>query len=134
MDTFRVTAGYVTVETELPGGSRANIDVPKGEFLPADVPQAQIDWELQLNTIERIRPAAPERVAAPEVPKPVEPVEANSDELPPGLSVSATLTWVNGSESRALIALLAEQASASPRATLLDRLAKIIDAGAKPAE
>lgn len=130
MRSYIVTAGYVTVETAVSGG-RALVDVAQGKILPDDVPQEQVDHELRLGTIEPVEAepphAPPSGQAAPEqTPDP--------NALPPGMSVSATLTWVGGNEERALAALLAEQASASPRATLLDRLTKVIDAGAKQPE
>lgn len=125
MARYVVTAGYVTVETALPSGGRAAIDVPRGQLLPADVPQAQIDWELRLRTIEPVAEpkAKPTAIAAEE---PAAPLAV--DEMPSGMSVSATLTWVSGNPARAWLALTAEQASASPRATLIDRLGKLLPA------
>lgn len=45
-----VTAGYVTVETAVPGG-RANVDIPRGEVLPDDVPDEQRDTLLRRGDI-----------------------------------------------------------------------------------
>ncbi|HEY9475629.1 MAG TPA: histone-like nucleoid-structuring protein Lsr2 [Mycobacteriales bacterium] len=38
---YKVAAGYVTVETAVPGG-RAYVDIPRGELLPGDVPDDQV--------------------------------------------------------------------------------------------
>lgn len=119
MTAYVVTAGYVTVETERPGGGRAAVDIPRGQTLPADVPQAQIEWELKLRTIEPIGEAkTPDEPPAPLV----------VDEMPSGMSVAGTLTWVGGNPARARLALTAERAAASPRATLIDRLGKLLPA------
>ncbi len=124
MTAYVVTAGYVTVETERPGGGRAAIDVPRGQILPADVSQEQITWELRLGTIEPVsKPKA--KIPAPAAePEP----ETDPDPLPPGMSVSATQAWVGGDPVRAAKALAAEKASTSPRATLIDRLGKLLPA------
>lgn len=129
MGSYVVTAGYVTVETELPGGGRANVDVQRGKVLPADVPQAQVETELRLGTIEEIRataPATPEPEVAdgpPPLPAPV---------VPPGMSVSATEEWVKeGGEQaveRAKSALEVELAAVDPRKTLVARLEAVIAA------
>lgn len=113
MSRYVVTAGYVTVETERPGGGRAAVDIPRGQTLPTDVPQEQIEWELRLRTIEP--------VSEPNPPAAVE-------EMPSGMSVATTLTWVGGNPARAWLALTAEQAADSPRATLIDRLGKLLPA------
>jgi len=52
MPTYRVVAGYVTVETAVPGG-RAEIDIPRGALLPADVPAEQRERLLRLGAIEQ---------------------------------------------------------------------------------
>jgi hypothetical protein len=124
MAAYVVTAGYVTVETERSGGGRAAIDVPRGQLLPADVPQEQIDWELRLRTIE---PVADVKTATPLAPA-TEVQPEDPDPLPPGMSVAATQAWVGGNPDRAAKALAAEKASASPRATLIDRLGKLLPA------
>lgn len=51
MDTYRVTAGYVTVETAVEGG-RAQVDIPRGALLPEDVPQEQVTALLGLGHIK----------------------------------------------------------------------------------
>lgn len=48
-----VAAGYVTVETAVPGG-RAQIDIPRGAALPDDVPAEQV---AQLAALGHIGPA-----------------------------------------------------------------------------
>jgi len=68
MASYRVTAGYVTVETAVPGG-RAQIDIPRGADLPGDVPAEQVDHLLRTGAIEAVEPA-PEPVAAPPVGPP----------------------------------------------------------------
>lgn len=50
MDTYRVTAGYVTVETAVEGG-RAQVDIPRGALLPEDVPQERVTALLGLGHI-----------------------------------------------------------------------------------
>src|SRR5699024_10203096 len=47
----RVTAGYVTVETAVPGG-RAQVDIPRGADLPPDVRREQVETLLQVGHIE----------------------------------------------------------------------------------
>ncbi len=122
---YVVTAGYVTVETERPGGGRALVDIKRGEILPADVPQEQIDTELRLCTIEPVP-----------VPTVAEVVDSGGDVLPPdpnalpaGLSVTATQIWVGTDKERAEVALAAENAAASPRSTLVARLEAVLAAG-----
>lgn len=51
--TYVVTAGYVTVETVVPGG-RARIDTPRGAALPGDVPQEDVDRLLALGHIKPV--------------------------------------------------------------------------------
>jgi hypothetical protein len=125
MTAYVVTAGYVTVQTERPGGGRAAIDIPRGQTLPADVPQEQIDWELRLRTIEPV--SKPKKAQAPTPAAEPDP-EVDPDPLPLGMSVSSTQAWVGGDLARATKALAAEKASASPRATLIDRLGKLLPA------
>lgn len=58
--TYRVTAGYVTVETKINDkGARAQIDIPRGADLPADVPQEQVDTLLRRGRIEEAAEEAP---------------------------------------------------------------------------
>jgi hypothetical protein len=51
---YRVTAGLVTAETELPGGGRARIDHYEGTILPADVPEEQVQTLLTRGQIEPV--------------------------------------------------------------------------------
>jgi len=48
---YIVTAGYVTVQTAVPGG-RAWVDLPRGAQLPGDVPQEEVDRLLKSGHIE----------------------------------------------------------------------------------
>jgi len=59
-----VTAGYVTVETAVPGG-RARIDVPRGAELPGDVPAEEVESLVRLGHIEELaaKPARKTREA-----------------------------------------------------------------------
>jgi hypothetical protein len=124
MTAYVVTAGYVTVETERPGGGRAAIDVPRGQILPGDVSQEQINWELKLRTIEPVGEPKANPAETPDEP----PAPPAVDEMPSGMSVAGTLTWVGGNPARAWLALTAEQGATSPRATLIDRLGKLLPA------
>lgn len=114
MTRYVVTAGYVTVETELPGGGRALVDVARGSVLPADVPQEQVDTELRLGRIEPVRAAAAE-------------ASVSVGEVPAGMSVATTLEWVGGDRARARAALSAEKAKDTPRATAIARLEALLD-------
>ncbi len=49
--TYRVVAGYVTVQTRV-GPGRAYIDIRRGELLPSDVPAADVEWLLRSGQIE----------------------------------------------------------------------------------
>ncbi|MEO3922704.1 hypothetical protein ABGB07_02295 [Micromonosporaceae bacterium B7E4] len=63
MAGYVVTAGYVTVETAVPGG-RAAVDIPRGAELPDDVPDEQRAALLTQGHIEPAR-AEPEPIPAP---------------------------------------------------------------------
>lgn len=126
MARYVVTAGYVTVETELPGGGRAHVDIPRGQILPADVPQEQVEHELRLHTIEAVAVAVATATVVADSGDDVPPPDPNA--LPSGLSVSATQTWVGTDKARAELALAAEIAAASPRSTLVARLQAVLDA------
>ncbi|TDE02841.1 hypothetical protein [Jiangella asiatica] len=55
---YRVTAGYVTVETQVrENGARAYIDIRRGAELPGDVPAAQVATLLRQGDIEEVKPA-----------------------------------------------------------------------------
>lgn len=56
---YVVTAGYVTVETAVPGG-RARIDIPAGRPLPDDVPAEDVDRLLGLGHIAELPGDDPE--------------------------------------------------------------------------
>lgn len=51
MITYLVSAGYVSVETAVPGG-RATIDLPRGARLPEDVLAEQVEQLLARGEIE----------------------------------------------------------------------------------
>lgn len=88
---YIVTAGYVTVETSVPGG-RARIDIPRGAPLPGDVPAQDIERLLGLG---HIAAAASES-------------EPDPDAVPDG-TVGDVLAWVGEDLARAERALDAEQ-------------------------
>lgn len=68
MSDYRVTAGYVTVETKINDkGARAQVDISRGADLPGDVPDEQIQTLLRLGNIEPADGAAPVEEAAAEV-------------------------------------------------------------------
>jgi hypothetical protein len=87
MGGYVVTAGYVTVETAVPGG-RAEVDVPRGAALPDDVPAEQRDLLLRRHAI------------APALAGPVSAPPAVDDAPPPGSppprrgSRSGTTAWL----------------------------------------
>ena len=58
MAAYRVVAGYVSVETAVPGG-RAVIDIPAGSMLPDDVPGETADRLLAAGDIEPVEPQWP---------------------------------------------------------------------------
>jgi hypothetical protein len=66
--SYVVVAGYVTVETAVPGG-RANVDIPRGRHLPDDVPAEQVETELRLGRVEE-QPEPPDPAADPTEPPP----------------------------------------------------------------
>lgn len=53
-----MTAGYVTVETAVPGG-RARVDVHRGALLPDDVPAEDVDRCLALGQVEQVEASEP---------------------------------------------------------------------------
>lgn len=65
MARYVVTAGYVTAETAV-GAGRAHIDIPRGEYLPADVPGEQVDAFLAYGQISEV--PEPAGVAGLEAP------------------------------------------------------------------
>jgi hypothetical protein len=130
----RVTAGHVTVETAVSGG-RALIDVFRGELVPLDVPKEQIDWELQLGTIE---PTEVDEHEPSDQDSDMDKTDGNGEGaggepepivLPPGMSVATTLEWVGEDAGKAKAALAAEVGEdGNGRNTLIDRLQKVIAA------
>src|SRR5690606_22626140 len=66
---YRVTAGYVTVETQInEKGSRAQVDIPRGVDLPGDAPQEQVETLLRLGRIEEVSDEATADKWDPEKP------------------------------------------------------------------
>lgn len=116
MSAYIVTAGYVTVQTAVPGG-RAQVDIPRGSVLPDDVPDEQVETLLRLGHIAvRVEPDP-----APDGPV----VDVAGDGVPDG-SAKDVLAWVDGDPERATAAWDAEQARDKPRATLLADLTKLV--------
>lgn len=112
-----VTAGYVTVETAVPGG-RAQVDIPRGHTLPDDVPAEQVSRLVELGDIAAF---AVERVdEEPEVEGgPVEPGPADG-------TIADVLDRVGSDPAKARVAFEAEQAKGDKaRTTLLGALADI---------
>lgn len=67
--SYRVTAGYVTVETAVPGG-RAAVDIPRGDVLPADVPDERVRTLIDLGQVasaEQSPPHDPPTETGPEL-------------------------------------------------------------------
>jgi len=130
MQRHRVTAGHVTVEAAVPGG-RAHVDVFRGELVPLDVPQEQVDTELRLGTIEPVEVDDEPQSSDVDEGGPVEP---QAIQVPEGMSVATTLEWVGENVERAKVALATEIGEdGNGRNTLIDRLQKMI-AAAEAAE
>lgn len=91
MAAYVVTAGYVTVETAVPGG-RASIDIPRGAILPDDVPAETVARALTLGDVA-----------------PVDEPEPEQDVMPDG-PIPAVLAWVGDDLDRAQAALDVEEA------------------------
>jgi hypothetical protein len=96
MPAHVVTAGYVTVETAVPGG-RASIDIPRGAALPADVPAETVATLLRLDCIAEVHAPEPEPEIQPE-----------PDGMPEG-PIPLLLAWVGDDLDRARQAFDAEQ-------------------------
>ena len=88
--SFVVTAGYVTVETAVPGG-RAQVDIARGAVLPDDVPAERVEALARLGHIseEQPEPAPPD----PEVP--AEPPTGPPPRGGPGSGVEAWAAYAN---------------------------------------
>lgn len=122
---YRVTAGAVTVEMDVPNGpagARARQDVRHGLLLPTSVPETEIRALLELGDIAPAYDVEDDGAA--------EPIGL---ELPEGMSVATTLQWVGSDVERAALALTVEMDTEFPRSTLVDRLEKLI-AAAEAAE
>ncbi len=110
---YVVTAGFVTVETAV-GGGRAEIDIPRGSPLPADVPAETVSRLLGQQSI------APSRAA-----KVAKAIVADHSAVPTG-TISDVLAWVDGDPGRAAAVLAAESAKGDgARATLVAALNKL---------
>lgn len=116
---YRVVAGSVTVETNV-GPGRARIDIPRGELLPDDVPEAEREHLRLLGHVEAVQTG---EAAEPDGPG----VDEDGDGVPEG-SAHQVLEWVAGDPGRAQQALDAELAKPEPRKGLTADLQKIIDA------
>jgi hypothetical protein len=115
---YLVLAGYVTVETAVPGG-RAKIDIQRGRELPGDVPAEQVQALLGQARIVLVGDPEPAGAAVR---------AATSDELPRG-TIAEILGWVGTDATRAARALEREQGSGRPRSKLVEALAKVTEAG-----
>lgn len=114
MTAYVVTAGYVTVETAVPGG-RAAVDIPRGTDLPADVPAETVAALLGRGDIAKVERAA---LVWDDEPSP--------EEVPAG-TVAEVLAWVDGDPDRAANALDVERAKGDKaRGTLVAGLTALI--------
>lgn len=114
-----MTAGYVTVETNVGGRSRARIDILRGADLPGDVPAAEVEALLRRGDIRRVD----EQDTAEPTPAP------DPDAVPDG-TIPAVIDWVGGDKDRAARALEAEQAKGeTARTTLVNQLQQLLAAG-----
>ena len=103
---YRVTAGHIELDVD---GQQTRFN--RGTVLPAGAGESQIEWELNLGTIEEFSE------------------DGDSDGIPDGMSVSATLKWAAAEPGRAQTALDAENMRPSPRATLVERLQAMLAEG-----
>ncbi|MFC4146608.1 hypothetical protein ACFO0M_10105 [Micromonospora mangrovi] len=117
-EKYVVTAGYVTVETQV-GAGRAQVDVPHGSPLPGDVSDEHRQRLLDAGAIglqdDKDAPADTEgpttRFGTPAgrpVPGLVEPDEIDRDIITAG-TAEAILDWVGEDLARARVALDMEQ-------------------------
>lgn len=115
MGGLRVVAGYVTVETAVPGG-RARIDVPRGAMLPEDVPAEDRDRALAAGDVEPVDDEPAEELLPP---------GPDPDAVPDG-TIAVVLDWVANDPARAQRALEAEEARGDKaRSTLVADLVAI---------
>jgi hypothetical protein len=113
-----VIAGYVTVETAVPGG-RAQIDIPRGTPLPTDVPPEQRNRLLALGDIAEV---TVEKVSAEPAPPVAVPGPADG-------TIAEVMERVGGDPEKALAAWQAEEAKGEKaRSTLMRDLAAIVEA------
>ncbi|MEU0081371.1 hypothetical protein ABZY58_26015 [Micromonospora tulbaghiae] len=137
-EQYVVTAGYVTVETQV-GAGRAQVDLPHGAPLPDDVPDEQRQRLLDAGAIglrdgdtdasaETEGPTT--RLGTPAgrpVPGLVEPDEIDRDIIPAG-TAEDILDWVGEDLARARVALDMEQAKGlNTRQGLVVELQKVMD-------
>lgn len=114
-----MTAGYVTVETNVAEGSRARIDIPRGAELPADVTDADVQALLHRGHITLVDEQPDKPATEPAAP----------DAVPDG-TIPAVIDWVAGDKDRAQRALDAEQAKGeAARTTLVNQLQQLLAAG-----
>lgn len=113
---YQVMAGYVTVPTAVDDRKIAHIDIPRGEILPADVPDEHVQTLLARGHIAPVDDIEPD-------PEP-EAAEA-VDGVPDG-PVAAVLEWVGADPARAAEALAVERARETPRTGVVTALTKII--------
>jgi len=120
---YRVTAGYVTVETAVPGG-RASVDVGRGQLLPGDVPDEQRELLLAAGHIE---PVDEQHADDPDDDGGDE--GGDEGEVPDG-TIAEVLAWVGGDRDRAARALEVERAKGGKaRSTLVGDLEQLVDDG-----
>lgn len=107
MDGFVVTAGYVTVETAVPGG-RANVDIPRGALLPDDVPDEQRETLLRRGEVVERATEPPPAAQDPAAPPPRRGVGSGLDAWT-AYAHSFGVPVPEGMKRDDLIALLAER-------------------------
>lgn len=130
MDTYRVTAGYVTVQTTVnDAGGRAHVDISRGEILPADVPAAEVQALLRRGVIELVdeHDEADDLVDGGEARVRLDKT-GDTDPVPQG-AIAVVMDWVGDDPDRAQRALEAEEAGERPRSTLVDQLKQLLSAG-----
>lgn len=135
-DDYVVTAGYVTVETQV-GAGRAHVDIPQGSPLPADVPAEQRTRLINAGAVGRrdgkgtedTGDGVSDRLGRPvdrPVPGLVEPDEIDPDVVPAG-AAEDVLAWVGDDLARARVALDMEQAKGlNARAGLITELESVM--------
>jgi len=126
-DKYVVTAGYVTVETQV-GAGRAMVDIPKGSPLPDDVSEEHRTRLIGAGAVAAESGDQEDRsdaAAARPVPGLVEPDEIDTDVIPAG-SAEQVLEWVGEDLARARVALHEEKAKGlNARQGLITELEKV---------